>query len=191
MIIKIKVMTKSLLFLITVFCIQGVTTTQSSEELENKLPQELKALEFTLGKWEFNWYHLDPYSGKVVDDGLSYSNVYLIQDGTMYADDFYKKNPDGSEIRGTTFRAYDTKAKKLRMRWMVGGTLNTVDMEGNKEGENIVFYRNDEQNDQFGKYKIRITFYDIEENSYKWKRDFVFNDGTVVEKTTFYVAKRY
>lgn len=181
-------MKKIILFTI---CLSSIgLLAQRANNLNVNSNLELKAFEFTLGKWEFQWHHIDPQTRKVVDDGISYSNVYLIQDGATYADDFYKKNSDGTEVRGTTFRSYDSNSRKLRMRWMVAGSLNTVDMEGNVDGENIVLYRTDKQDNNFGKYRIRITFYDITKDSYKWKRDFIFDDGTVIEKTTFYEAKR-
>lgn len=163
---------------------------QAVSNLNENSPKELKAFEFTLGKWEFNWYHMDPKTREIIDDGVAYSNVYLIQDGLTYADDFYKKNKDGSVVQGTTFRGYDPKAKKLRMCWIMAGSFQPTFMEGNVEGDEVVLLIKGEQNDQFGKYRVRIVFYDITKDSYKWRRDFVFDNGFVVEKTTFYEAKR-
>ena len=150
----------------------------------------LENFEFTLGKWQFEWYHLDPSSGEFIFDGFSHSHVYLIQDGRTFADDFHMEKKDGAEVSGTTFRSFDPVENKLRMKWMVSGTFSSVDMTGEKIGDELVFFMTEPQEDQYGKYRIRITFYDISRNRYKWKRDFVFEDGTIVEKTTFYVANR-
>ena len=76
------------------------------------------------------------------------------------------------------------------MKWMVTGTHAETNMKGSKVGDEIVMYITEKQNDQFGTYTIRITFYDIRKDSYKWKQDFLFDNGLVVEKTTFYTATR-
>ncbi|QSE96500.1 hypothetical protein [Fulvivirga lutea] len=165
-----------------------VATATSAQK--QTLSEGLRPLAFTLGNWEFTWHHLDPQTRKYVDDGKAYSSVTLIHNGLTYADEFYKKNKDGSEIRGTTFRGYDPASKKLKLMWLVAGNLSYSTASGSKEGDNIVLYFDEEQNDQYGNYRVRITFYNITSNSYEWKQDFIYKDGTVVEKTMFYEAKR-
>lgn len=157
---------------------------------KQKVSNELKPFEFTLGKWEFTWHHLDAQTRKIIDDGKAYSTVTLIHDGMTYADEFYKKNADGTEVKGTTFRGYDPESKKLKLLWMVAGNLSVVSATGMQEGQNVVLTFDKEISDKYGTYLVRITFYEITKESYKWKQDFVYKDGTIVEKTAFYEARR-
>lgn len=172
--------------LIIILCLLHICAFGQSQEVS----PELKPFEFTLGTWEFSWHHLDARTRKYVDDGKAYSTVTLIHDGMTYADEFYKKNADGSEVRGTTFRGYDPVSKKLTLVWMVAGSLSTVSATGSQEGDRVVLTFDKEINDQYGNYLVRITFYDIQKDSYKWKQDFIYKDGTIVEKTSFYEARR-
>lgn len=172
--------------LIALLCWVQVGVFAQSQEVS----PELKPFEFTLGKWEFSWYHLDAQTRKYVDDGKAYSTVTLIHNGMTYADEFYKKNADGTETRGTTFRSYDSVSKKLKLVWMTAGNLSTVSATGSQAGEDVVLTFDKEINDQYGNYVVRITFYDIQKDRYKWKQDFMYKDGTIIEKTAFYEARR-
>lgn len=164
---------------------------QYSEKLNSNAPKELKNLAFTLGKWEFQWYHLDPNTKENIADGKSYSTVFLIHNGYTYCDDFFsEKQGNTKEVRGTTFRSFDPSANLYTMAWMVSESLMTNHMTGKKEDDKLIFETVETQKDQYGTYKSTITFYNIRKDSYDWKEDRLYDGSVLVKKATFYKAKR-
>ncbi len=174
----------SIIALIVSFNVLG----QYVDKINKNAPEQMKELAFTLGKWEFQWTTMNS-DRSYKDGGKSSSNVYLIQDGYVYCDDFFQ-DLNGQLIIGSTLRSFDANTGKWKMLWAPAGNLTPSEFEGGVQGDSLVFWQVKETTDSFGSFKTKITFYDIKKNSYSWKSDRLYDGKILVEKVAFYTATR-
>ena len=148
----------------------------------------MKEMNFLLGEWKFSAKSLMPDG--TYQHQQFYSKVQLIHNGMAHKDDFYIKNQNGEwVIYGSTLRSFDVQSGSWKMLWYNYNLTFVTKMTGEYKDGN--FYFNGKGTDQKGDYIEKISFYEIEENQYKWKSDKSYDNGKTWMKNFFsYTAIR-
>ncbi len=177
--------TLTIKMILLLFAYQGIC---QNNDLSQKVPEAMNHYSFLVGSWEFHWKNMQP-DKSIVDGGVSYSKVYPIMSGFAICDDFLQFNGQ-NVITGSTIRSYDPTEKKLTMKWVPSGNLIGQDFVGEFENGSLIFWQVGKTKDEYGSYKVRITFYDIGEKQYSWKTDRFYDDGYVLKNVSSYIAYR-
>lgn len=153
------------------------------------VPKQMEQMSFLIGKWEFHWKNMMP-DRSIQDGGVSQSYVYPILNESILCDDFLQVNPQGKVISGVTLRSYDPAEGKWKMKWIQSGSMEGQDFVGEMKDDIFIFLQTDDQEDEHGSYKVKVTFFDIKADTYSWRADRLYKNGYVLENVSSYVAHR-
>lgn len=135
---------------------------------------EFSKMDFLIGEWMFD------AKNRLADGSYQsqeyYSKVSRIHNGFASRDDFHFKNQNGEWVLyGSTIRSYDQVSGKWKMLWYNYNLSFVTEMEGvYRNGE---FHFDGKGKDEKGDYLEKITFYNIEKDSYDWKSDKSYDGG--------------
>lgn len=172
--IRINILT--ILFLISInICAQNEQVMKTNTQAYNK---QLTDFAFIIGQWECV-VNIKKEDGEIEQNIAIWTGRYIL-DGNAIEDEYRETNKNGELIRlGINIRSYDNE-NGWTMKWLDGLNSTWLDL-GPKElgGVNI--------SDSMITFKhyavinmiVKISFYDIKDNSFSWKAD-VSNDN---EKT--------
>lgn len=124
--------------------------------------------DFFIGNWQTTQKWMRP--DKTVDTTQVRIKTYPALGGMGLVDDNYTQTSDGEIYWGTAFRTYEPKEKRWACRWY----------DAKLQSWSPVFYLKKagatvtgtiEGSDNFGTYQDRVSFYNIQANSFSWKMD--------------------
>lgn len=178
-----------------VFVFMCLPLLMSSQKLDKEkksnanVQNALKQFTFLIGEFEFEGKSLN--SSMVYENFKGYWEGNFILDGYAIGDEFMAKDKQGNILQnGITIRAYNAESKRWSMKYFdaIKTTWLTLGQPKFLDG-NIYFKSETFGNDT--NYQLNISFYDIEDNGFKWKADMSMDAGkTWIENTTIIKAKR-
>ncbi|MEP5614196.1 MAG: hypothetical protein ABJP45_18230 [Cyclobacteriaceae bacterium] len=142
-----------------------LTTVVSSQIFAQS--DELKKLSFKVGEWRLETTGLVVPGDPKMYQGVGYSNHYYINDSTALLDDHRFEWENGTIYRAITYRTFDPNSGRYLVVWAQAGTSNTLQIDGNWEGE--IFVEKSTGKDGYGVWNDRLEVFDITENSHKAK----------------------
>ena len=158
----------------------GITEDYNKEELafgklNTNAPKETLQYGQLIGEWDIIFFR------KVNDSTWSESRAnwifkyildgYAVQDYWINFSD-KKQFPESRDLHGTNIRIYNPKLESWQCVWIENGT-NTIDgiwKSYKNDKDEIILQDNDDS--------WIITFYNITEESFDWKWDFIREDGS-------------
>lgn len=152
-------------------------------------PPETAQFAFLVGQWDCGVHTMNP-DGKTFRDSTATWTGYFILDGWAIQDDWVTGAPDGNEFHGTNIRSFNPRTRTWDNRWLPSGSLQWTYFEAKQVGETMVMIGGNGR-DARGQYLDRNTFYDIQPDSWKWRKDRSWDGGTTwVEGVSRIEARR-
>lgn len=156
-----------------------------SQTLNNNAPAETESLGRLIGKWDAKIERLDNDGNWNPGTNKIEWHWYFILNGHAIQDDWIteKLTGDGSDstlVYGTNIRIYNKDENKWYMAWLHGDGRKLATFTAVNENDKVIM----EGTNASGR-EVRITFFDIKENSFEWQQEWTFDDGknwTVVAK---------
>lgn len=152
-------------------------------------PPETAQYAFLVGVWDCTITASRP-------DGVTKQNKavwkgYWILDGWAIQDDWVSFDENNTPIFfGTNIRSFNPKTKKWQVRWLSQGSLKWKQYDTVKSGGTMVM-TGGEGKDRQGEYIDRNTFFDIEADSWGWRKDRSYDGGkNWIEGVAYISAKR-
>jgi hypothetical protein len=124
------------------------------------------------------------------ENGRAKSVVKYILDGYAMQDDYLILDIDDNVVfRGTSIRSYNPRSGKYQIVWIIPGYKGLTDISAEwKDGKLVSTGKG---YDYQGDFLERFEYYDIEDNSYKFKMDRSYDDGkTWIENFGRFTATR-
>lgn len=137
-------------------------------------PPETAQYAFLVGEWSCRTKSMRP-DQSFVEGQATWTGRYIL-DGWAIEDHWIARRPDGSESHGINIRSYDVDAGRWDNRWLAQGALNWQSFESSMDGDSMVMLGG-KGKDGFGAYIDRNTFFDIEEDSWTWRKDRSWDGG--------------
>jgi hypothetical protein len=152
-------------------------------------PDETVQFSFLIGEWDCTTRSMRPdLSGFVEGEGRWVG--YYILDGWAIQDDWSSPAPGGLRFHGTNIRSFNPRTGKWDNRWLAAGNLQWKYFEAEKQGETMVMTGGEGENAN-GKFIDRNTFYEITDDSWRWRKDRSFDGGeSWFEGVAFIEARR-
>ena len=169
--------------------IAGSTPAQAPREAPHpKAPEETKQFQFLVGSWDCKTRFLSG-PGQYVEGRATWTGRFIL-DGWAIQDDWVSQQAGGGAFHGTNIRSFNPQTGKWDNRWLPQGTLQWKYYESEMVGDTMVMTGGGGTHSQ-GSYIERNTFYEIGERSWKWRKDWSYDQGkTWVEGVGFIVATR-
>lgn len=143
--------------------------------------------EFAIGEWNYSTTAMKE-DGAYEDWPAGSWRFWHILDGRSVQDEFTQPTPDGEIIKGTMFRAYDSKKKKWICRGLVTGHDEWDDYEAEDKEDSLVMIGTSPLNNGVLE---RATFHSFQENSWERTLDVSIDNGkTWIEGVALVKAER-
>lgn len=145
-------------------------------------PAELSQYAFIVGDWDCKTRFMGP-DGSFTEGSARWSGHWIL--GGTAIQDIWQGGAGGF---GTNLRSYNAETGKWDNRWLAGGQWKYYVSE--QIGETMVM-TGGEGKDPRGAFIDRNTFYEIEKNSWRWRKDRSYDGGkTWFEGVGFIEATR-
>ncbi len=168
----------ALLFVVTVGH-QAQTAAAGSPEggplgsLSPEAPPETAQFAFLIGEWSCKTRGMKPDGSMHDGPDATWTGTWIL-DGWAIQDTWQSSAP-GSKP-GTNIRSFNPKTGKWDNRWLAAGTLQWKYFEAEQVGDTMVM--TGEGFDANERPIVdRNTFYEISEDSWKWRKDRSFDGG--------------
>ena len=182
-----KIVTLIIITLTGVGCVQDDSFEESTKNqtLNENAAVETESLGRLVGKWDIKIESLDKEGNWNPGTNNIEWHWYYILNGHGIQDDWIteKLAADGSDstlVYGTNIRIYNKNENIWYMAWIHGdGQKLAAFTAVNEDGKVIMEGKNANGRE------VRITFFDITENSFEWQQEWTFDEGkswTVVVK---------
>ena len=156
-----------------------------NQRLNANAPTETESLGRLVGKWDAKIESLDKDGNWNPGTNNIEWHWYYILNGHGIQDDWIteKLAADGSDstlVYGTNIRIFNKQENKWYMAWIHGDGRKLASFTAVNEDDNVIM----EGKNANGR-EVRITFFDITENSFEWQQEWTFDEGkswTVVVK---------
>ncbi len=168
-------------------CVQDDSFEGSTKNLtlNKNAPAGTESLSRLIGKWDAKIEQLDNDGNWNPGTNKIEWHWYYILNGHGIQDDWIteKLATDGSDstlVYGTNIRIYNTDENKWYMAWLHSDGRKLATFSAVNENDKVIM----EGTNASGR-EVRITFFDIKENSFEWQQEWTFDDGknwTVVAK---------
>ena len=148
----------------------------AATEPNPEAPEETAQFAFLIGTWDCTtrWMGQD---GQLADGPQATWTGYFILDGWAIQDDWAAPRPDGSIGRGTNIRSFNPQTGKWDNRWLAQRDLQWKYFEAEKVGDTMVMTGGEGKDPAGRAFVDRNVFYDIEADSWKWRKDRSFDGG--------------
>ncbi len=134
----------------------------------------MKRLNFFVGDWSIETLDIMPDGQFQKNRGRSCATFFM--DGHAMKDEYQILNETGKTIfQGLTIRSYNPVTKKYQIIWIMPGKTGITDITA--EFINDIFMGKGTGYDEYGPFLERFEYYDIQENSYKFKMDRSYDNG--------------
>jgi hypothetical protein len=172
------------IILILILTLPTLVFAKNSKHSINPLaPPETKQYAPLLGNWEITDFSLDKEGKWQPGSGADW-NWYTILDGQAIQDDWIQPSLNekvelGKRQYGTNIRIYNPKKKKWDQIWTSSGSKKFDQFTAvEKDGAIIMrgFYAGNES---------RITFFNIQTNSFEWKMEFQSKENKSIWKEVY------
>lgn len=152
-------------------------------------PPETEQFAFLVGEWDCHSRFING-EGEYAEGDAKWTG-YWILDGMAIQDDWVSAGvPGGRKFHGTNIRSFNPETKHWDARWLANYGLQWSYYKAEKVGDTMVMIGGDDT-DARGDYIERITFHDIEQDRWSWRRDRSYDGGeTWVEGTGYIEATR-
>ncbi len=140
-------------------------------QLKTKLPNDF---DFLIGEWQCTIKSLNN-TGEYQTSEFVWK-AFFTADSNMVQDEVYIFDKEGKEhLWGVTYRGYSKQEQIWKCRFfdVFSGNWNTID--GSKKGEDIHLIM--EGKNSNGEFTSKVLFYEIGENSFKWKNHISYDKG--------------
>ena len=141
-----------------------------------KAPAETAQFGFLIGEWKCTtrWMQAD---GTLVDGPAATWTGEYILDGWAIQDHWVSTLPDGSPFYGTNIRSFNPESARWDNRWLAQGNLQWKYFWAEKVGDTMVMTGGEGKDGGDRPFVDRNTFYDIQADSWKWRKDRSFDGG--------------
>ncbi|MCB0279741.1 MAG: hypothetical protein KDD94_09580 [Calditrichaeota bacterium] len=145
--------------------------------------------DFLIGNWTCTGKYLTA-SGSYGTYTATWKGYYLLE-RTIVADDFRVDTPNGAiAFLGSTFRTYNPDSDSWSMQFYDAVKGEWGEAFSGKRTEDMVMI-DASGKDAYGSFLAKIAFYDIKEDSFKWKEDRSYDNGkTWIKNTSVIEATR-
>lgn len=143
--------------------------------LNPQAPPETDQFSFMIGEWDCTTRFMKP-DGSGHNEGRATWTGYFILDGWAIQDDWIGYKPDGQPSYGTNIRSFNPETRKWDNRWLSAGNLQWVYFEAEKVGNAMVMTGGGGK-DNFGDFVDRNVFYEIQSDSWRWRKDRSYDGG--------------
>lgn len=150
-------------------------------------PPETDQFAFLVGTWDCTTRSMGP-DGTLGAPGRATWTGYWILDGWAIQDDWVGERPDGSRTYGTNIRSFNPDGY-WDNRWLPAGTLRWTYFRADRVDDTMVMVGG-EGEDSRGAYIDRNVFYDIEADSWKWRKDRSWDGGESWLEGVAYIEAR-
>ncbi len=134
----------------------------------------LDQIDFFIGEWDIET--TDIQADGSFAKGKAKSIVKYILDGTAMQDEFQVINQNGNIVfRGISIRSYNARNARFQIVWVMPGINGITDISAEWTGEKLV--STGKGYDGGGEFLERFEYYDITDNSYKFKMDRSYDGG--------------
>lgn len=137
-------------------------------------PPETAQFEFIIGKWRCKTRFMTS-DGTFSEGEATWIGRWTLG-GWAIKDDWYSKGPDGKDFQGFNIRSFNPRTGKWDNRWLPQVTLQWRYYESEMVGDTMVMTGGTGE-DANGAFTDRNTFYDITDNSWKWRKDRSYDGG--------------
>lgn len=166
----------------------GSTAAGDYGSLNPAAPEETRQFEFIVGNWQCATRFMDD-EGNYHEGEARWEGFYML-DGWAIKDIWHSTLPDGNTFQGINIRSFNPETKKWDNRWLPQYTLAWKYYESEMVGNTMVM-TGGAGSDENGDFIERNTFYDIEADSWKWRKDRSYDGGnTWIEGLGFIEATR-
>ena len=139
-----------------------------------KAPSETIQYTFMIGTWDCVIKSRLPDGS--TREGTAVWKAHFILDGWAIQDEWVSHDESGKPaFFGINIRSFNPVLKKWECRWLPAGTLQWKHFLSWKDGETMVM--EGEGEDQRGAFVDRNTFFDIESDSWSWRKDRSYDGG--------------
>ena len=148
-------------------------TTKSFIKVNPNAPKETAQWSSLIGEWKCLSKDLNA-DNKWIENKATWKWIYIL-DGYAIQDYWYQEinDPNSTEkaFYGTNIRIYNPKENRWEITWVNNKSLKVGPLiYAKKMGDNIVM--------KGAQNKMEVTFYDIQQNSFKWKAELINQDST-------------
>lgn len=182
-----KIVTLIIIFSTGISCAQDESFEGSTKNktLNENAPAETESLSRLIGKWDAKIERLDKDGSWIEETKKIEWHWYFILNGHAIQDDWIteKLAKDGSDstlVYGTNIRIYNKNENLWYMAWIHGDGQKLATFTAVNENDKVIM----EGTNASGR-EVRITFFDITDNSFEWQQEWTFDEGkswTVVVK---------
>ncbi len=137
-------------------------------------PPETEQFAFLIGEWDCATRSMGP-NGQFTEGTASWAGEWVL-DGWAIQDTWTSQLPNGGTFMGFNIRSFNPSTGKWDNRWLQTGNLEWKYFESQQVGETMVMIGG-EGKDGFGEFIDRNTFYEIEQDSWRWKKDRSYDGG--------------
>jgi len=148
----------------------------------------LKQLDFFIGHWDLETKDIQPNG--TFKTGKAKSSVKYILDGHAMQDDYLVLDDNEKVIfRGTSIRSFNKNTGKYQIVWIMPGIRGITDITAEFVANKLIGRGKGYDNN--GEFLERFEYYNISKNSYSFKMDRSYDNGTnwIINFGTF-TAKR-
>ncbi|WP_223034081.1 DUF1579 domain-containing protein [Hanstruepera marina] len=170
---------KTTLLLLTLFILSHLLNAQS---------EGLKKIDFFIGEWSIE--SVDILPNGTYQKSKAKSIVKYILDGYAIQDDFLSLDKNNNIVfRGTSIRSYNPRTNKYQIVWIMPGYKGITDISAELKDGKLV--STGKGYDYQGDFLERFEYYDIKNDSYKFKMDRSYDNGkTWIENFGRFTATR-
>ena len=144
--------------------------TYSGVKNENA-PAELDDFAFMIGEWEVVRKSKNADGTYSTNATNAYWRASYVLNGTAILDE-WKASSSGGEQLGITLRTFDPNEKSWTCMWYDNAFKKWIRYTASRSGENMVMYGQAPKTAYQGEGgDMRITFYEIQKDSFEWKMD--------------------
>lgn len=147
----------------------------AATDLNPEAPPETAQFAFLIGDWDCVTKFMKPDGSGYSLGRARWSGSYIL-DGWAIQDYWIGYGPDGKEKHGTNIRTFNPETRKWDNQWVAAGVLQWVYFEAEQVGDTMVMIGG-EGTDPNGDYVDRNTFYEIEKDSWRWRKDRSYDGG--------------
>lgn len=152
-------------------------------------PEETEQFAFLIGTWDCKTRFMSGPDREYSEGRASWIGRYYL-DGWAIEDTWISTLPDGTTFKGANIRSFNKETGKWDNPWLPQGTLKWKHFASQMVGDTMVM-TGGEGEDAVGKFIDRNTFYDINKNSWSWRKDRSYDGGkTWVEGIGYIDATR-
>lgn len=137
-------------------------------------PAGLQKIDFFIGAWDLNTTSIQP-DGSFAK-GRARSEVSYILDGWAMQDNFLLLGQDEQVIfRGTSIRSFNAQTGKFQIVWVMPGYNGITDISAEWTDGKLI--STGKGYDGGGEFLERFEYYDITDDSYKFRMDRSYDGG--------------